>query len=365
MNKSPEHEEIKEETPNRNIQAPQAMSQQPDAAEAFARLMSVPAPALTPADIISLQQMIGNQAVQRVLVERSRGAQKGESRPSAPAVRPAEKTQTERPETQTGQLLVVQEEFEPEEFTEVVDEFLELPHVASGERGTGRTPAAAAPSAGFHDLGRTGTARFGDPQVLGDSRPQAFTHSGQTGTVPWGGGGGAGSRGNEAAGSVQTQVAPAYVASPVTGGTSEASVRARTGRLDVVRSWVGINAGDQGTGWYVTPGAAARINRHELLHVGNSRTHYERHIAPMLTRAAEHRSAATQADAIAALRTFVNWPRTVAAFQRADHADNRPMGRVDNNDLASGTYPMDAGPGTVGGTAFAHRLRLVSEPNPA
>src|SRR5437588_7221047 len=103
MNKSPEREEIKEETPNRNIQAPQAMSQQPDAAEAFTRLMSAPAPALTPADIISLQQMIGNQAVQRVLVERSRGAQKGESRPSAPSTHLDEKTETGQQKTRTGQ----------------------------------------------------------------------------------------------------------------------------------------------------------------------------------------------------------------------------------------------------------------------
>src|SRR5436309_1516671 len=104
MNKSPEREEIKEETPNRNTQAPQAMSQQPDAAEAFTRLMSAPAPALTPADIISLQQMIGNQAVQRVLVERSRGgAQKDESRPSAPSTHLDEKTETGQQKTRTGQ----------------------------------------------------------------------------------------------------------------------------------------------------------------------------------------------------------------------------------------------------------------------
>jgi len=37
------------------------------------------------------------------------------------------------------------------------------------------------------------------------------------------------------------------------------------------------------------------------------------------------------------------------AFQDADERDNTPMGPVDTADLASGSYPVDAGPGTVGG----------------
>jgi hypothetical protein len=362
--KSPE-KETKQEVPHQNIQAPQSISQQPSPHEAFARATSIPASALTPDYVMALQRVVGNQAVQRLLVESDGGgAQKDEGRANAPAAPLAEKTQTARQETHTGQLLVVEEDFEPAEFAEVPDEFMEVAHHDTGERHTGRKPAVAAPQAEFHDLGRTGTARFGDAQVLDDSYPHAFTHRGKTGTVVWGGGGGAGSRGNEPAGSVQVNVKPVYEASPVTGGTSEARVRARTGRLDVIRSWVGVNGGDQGNGYYLTPGAAARFDRHELLHVGNSRTHYSHHIDPLLTRVGERRSAATQADAIAALRTFINWRRSVTAFQHADNADNRPMGRVDNNDLASGTYPIDVGAGTVGGTAFTHRVRLPSEPNP-
>jgi hypothetical protein len=55
----------------------------------------------------------------------------------------------------------------------------------------------------------------------------------------------------------------------------------------------------------------------------------------------------------------------VSAFQSADTAENAPMATTDNNDPASGTYPVDAGPGTVGGTAFQHRMRMPAEANPA
>jgi hypothetical protein len=360
--KSHESKETEQKAPHRNIQARQAVSQQPNPHEAFARVMSLPTSTLMPADIMALQRTVGNQAVQRMLTERSGY---GDQEVRGEVTTPAAPFAPEEEETQEGQLLVIPEEFTPIEYSGLPDESsLELASVSSGESRTEEMPAVAAPPVGFHDLGRTGTARFGDEQVLDDSYPHAFTDGGMTGTVVWAGGGGAGPHGNEAVGSVQAQVAPAYQATPVAAGTSTASVQAGTGTLDVTRSYVGANSGDQGNGWYLTAGAAARFNAHERLHVANTSGHYNTNIVPLLARAGTTKVAPTQAAAIAALTAHVNWAASVTAFQNADTASNTPMGTVDTADLASGTYPVDAGPGTVGGTAFTHRARLPTEPNP-
>jgi hypothetical protein len=316
-------------------------------------------------DIKTFQRTVGTQAVQRMLGERDRHCDQevgGQvNAPHAPLA--------QQGETQEEQLLVIPEEFTPIEYTVLPDESSqELASVSSEgpreEPTTEEMPAVAAPPLGFHDVGRTGTARLGDEPVLDVSYPRAFTDGGMTGTVVWAGGGGAGPHGNQAAGSVQAQVAPVYQATPVAAGTSTASVQAGTGRLDVTRSWVGANGGDQGNGYYVTAGAAARFNTHERLHVTSTRGHYDTNIVPLLARATTTQSAATQAAAIAALTAHVNWPASVTAFQNADIASNTPMGTVDVADKGSGTYPVDAGPGTVGGTPFTHRVRLPSEPNP-
>ena len=347
----------------RNVQSPQATKRQPDH-EASTHLMFVPS-ALRAADVISLQRTIGNQAVQRLLMETGRRSdQEAKVQPSAPD--PMTDTQ---PEQGPQELLVVPEEFTPveptglpdEESLELATDFSEEAPPEMLEDGT----AVAAPPVGFHDLGRTGTARFGDEQLLDDSYPHAFTDGGMTGTVVWAGGGGAGPRGNEAVGSIQNQVAPVYQATPVAGGTSTATVQAGTGKADVTRSWLGANGGNQGNGWFVTAGAAARFGTHERLHVASTRGIYNANIDPLLVRTTASKSAATQAAAIAALTAHVNWAASITAFQNADTAANTPMGTVDTADLASGSYPVDAGPGTVAGVAFTHRARLPSEPNPA
>ncbi len=273
-----------------------------------------------------------------------------------------------------GQLMVVEEEFQPEQYDALPDEDLSLTQIGPGEgreqQSQGRETAVAAPVAGFSDGGRIGTVRYGDaPVASNDLRPHAFTNGGRTGTVVWAGGGGAGAHGNEGAGSIQAQVAPVYE-SKSNGiiSNSDAWVRAGTGTLDVKRSWVGINAGDQGNGHYVTAGAAARINAHETLHVASTQGHYNTHIVPLLARVADRslgrRIAYTQRGAINSLRSIIRWPETVTNFQNADLADNQPMGTVDTNDLASGTYPVDAGPGNVGGLNVQHIVRLPAEPNP-
>jgi hypothetical protein len=145
--------------------------------------------------------------------------------------------------------------------------------------------------------------------------------------------------------------------------------------VNVTRSWVGINSGNQGNGHFVTAAAATRINNHETLHVANSRGHYNSFIQPLLNRVTTYTpaptgggqkaSAATQPAAITALQTIIDWAKAISDFQTHDTNDNKPMGTVDTNDLASGTYPVDAGPGAVGGVNFQHRVRTPGEPNPA
>src|SRR5262245_22045011 len=204
--KSHESKEIEQKAPHLKIQARQANSQQTNPQEAFARVSSLPTSLLMPANIMALQRTVGNRAVQRMLVEgghyRDQEVKNRDNMPAAPLAE--EESQKEQP-------LVIPEEFTPIGYTERPDEYgTELVSVDSGERRTEGAPAVAAPPVGFHDLGRTGAARFGDEYGLDDLYPHAFTNGGMTGTVVWGGGGGAGAHGNEAAGSIQAQVAPVF-----------------------------------------------------------------------------------------------------------------------------------------------------------
>ncbi len=275
----------------------------------------------------------------------------------------------------TGEPLVVQENFQPAPGQGLPDENVRVAVVGPGDGGGKEDDqAVAAPRARFADMGRVGTARYGDrPGPGAEHFPQAFTNGGRSGTVVWAGGGGAGAHGNETVGSVQAQVAPSYVAAGAAPFT--AWVQAGTGTLDVTRSWVGINSGNQGNGHFVTAAAAARINQHETLHVASTQGFYNANIVPLLARVAAATqaaatapgapSSASQAAAITSLQGVILWPQSVTAFQNADIAANSPMNTVDTNDIGSGTYPVDAGPGTVGGVAFQHRVRTPGEANPA
>jgi hypothetical protein len=135
-----------------------------------------------------------------------------------------------------------------------------------------------------------------------------------------------------------------------------------------------VNGGNQGNGFFLTAPAAARINQHELQHVANSRGHYDADISPLLNRVLSFTMDLVTARAllrpasprsIPALKAIIQWPASITRFQTGDKADNKPGGTVDTADLASGTYPVDAGPGTVAGTAFTHRIRTPTEANPA
>ena len=285
-----------------------------------------------------------------------------------------ESEEEESEEGEEGELMTMVEPFEPLPSGGQPDRHI---HVARVDSGGEPVDEVAAPKISFTDKGRVGTVPYEvNPIAEDDQRPHAFTNGGQSGTVVWAGGGGAGAHGNESVGSLQTHNKPVYESrSNGLLSDSDAWVKAGTGNIDVTRSWVGINSGDQGNGHFVTAGAATRINNHEVLHVNSTKGHYDTNIAPLLTRTAGYTfnpsggysmaTAYTQLGAMWNLSGILGWGAAVSAFQTGDTADNTPMGTVDTNDIGTGTYPVDAGPGKVGGTDFQHRVRLPSEPNPA
>ena len=93
---------------------------------------------------------------------------------------------------------------------------------------------------------------------------------------------------------------------------SDAWVRAGTGSVDVVRSFVGAISGDQGNGWYLTVGAATRLDQHEQLHVASSQGHYNTNVVPLIARVANSAVtgkgiAVTRLGAIWDLRSQIKW----------------------------------------------------------
>ena len=275
--------------------------------------------------------------------------------------------------TDDNELMIVEEDYVPNVEGALPDQWWYIPTVGAEnevDQNESNSNLVASPGIGFVNKGRTATARYGDKSSPLNIFPHAFADGGQTGTVIWGGGGGAGSRGNQPAGSIQSQTPPVFKGRTISKVDAEAWIKIGTGLLQVTRSWLGINSGDQGNGHFVTAGAATRINNHETLHVANSLANYNAHLDPMLTRIGQFfagintQHGVTKAAAIVTLKAFVKWAASITAFQNADKTANQPGGTVDTADKASGTYPVDAGPGNVGGKAFQHRVRLPGEPNP-
>ncbi len=281
-----------------------------------------------------------------------------------------------------GETVSLTEEFEPADSDVPPDLGLHVAMVTGGERAAEEEAAAnsgglpQAPRITFVNGGRTGTApvSFEQRAPASDGRPHAFVNGGRTGAAVWAGGGGAGPRGNQAVGSIQSTTNPVYDSAPPNGSGQAATawVRASTGDLTVTRSYLGANAGDQGNGHYVTALAAARFDAHEVLHVNSTQSIYNANLQPMLARVAANRqgaanlaSGADQNAAITALQNTIGWANAVSAFQTADTAANAPMNTIDTNDLASGTYPVDRGPGTIAGTAYQHRVTMPTEAAPA
>jgi hypothetical protein len=229
-------------------------------------------------------------------------------------------------------------------------------------------------ASGFTDGGQVGTAAA---QVTerrpDDDLPHIFIDGGQTGTVVWAGGGGAGPRGNQGVGSLQHETPPIYDTGPDPDDASKfvAWLRPATGLINVTRSWLGAITGDQGNGQYVSAGAAARFNNHEVQHVVASKSLYDSLIQPMLDRAwaylpgGQTMKGDTAEAAANALKALVSWEIWVKAWQDSDIALNTPMGTIDTNDLASGTYPENRGAVTIAGKAYTNAVASPGEALPA
>jgi len=213
--------------------------------------------------LLHLQRSVGNAGVARLLGDLASAG------PAPVAV------QREGEDAGDDQYVEVEEDLQPDE-RDTSEQDLPAQYVP--DEGNSGSPAAP----GFVDAGRVGTARYGDPaDEAAEALPRAFKDGGQTGTVKWAGGAGAGAHGNQPPGSIQRQVPPVFFqVSP----KADAWVKEGTGLIDVTRSWTGVNPGDQGNGQFLTAAAAARINQHETLHVANSSGHYAAIIDPLLTR---------------------------------------------------------------------------------
>lgn len=261
-----------------------------------------------------------------------------------------------------------------------------------GDLAFGPPPQAGAesPGAGFVDGGRQGSVPFTDAiasELEGepDGEPHAFTAGGKTGGIAWAGGtNGMGPKGNQPSGSVNSLAAP-WVTGEWGGLTSRASawVIPGTGIAEVERSYLTSGAGDQGTGWWVSPKAAARLEQHEQLHVAKSRELYEADIQPVLDRVAESTTAGREAsyflsDAKAKVKRKIGdfWPG-IKQFVAEDMSANGKMGDVDESDLNSTSYPRRRGHveldeagnpgqeipgGKVDGKEFAQLLQTPEEP---
>jgi hypothetical protein len=237
----------------------------------------------------------------------------------------------------------------------------------------GAAPDTAPPAAGFEAAGMTGTTPFGDPVDPRHLRcAHAFINGGQTGTIAWSGGAGAGAHANEGSGSIQTQLPPTFVSSagPAAGKFSSA-ITAGTGVVSVTRSFLGAFSGSQGgNGWFLTAQAAARINQHEVRHVNSTRGIYNTTLKPMEGRIANaalgKNVGATGPAATAAHAAVIRWAPTITSFQTADVTANQPGGTTDTTDTGgAGSWIVDNGPGTVAGTAYTHIVTKAGEAMPA
>ncbi len=347
--------------------------------------MGAAAPGQVPVGaLLGLQRSAGNAAVVQMLRARPSAAA-----PAAPAPttgrqeEPVESAGPEpSPESLVGEVPALEEGEVPtkaEKAEKRAERDLPPDDEEPVEVGGGPFPIAepAAVAGEFQDAGREGSVPFGDAadegfdplHPDGDLRPHAFTGGGRTGTKAWAGGGGAGPKGNQPAGSME-KVDPDY--DSYWGGFTEnadAWVMEGTGIVNVKRDYVSSAPGDQGGGWYVTDKAAAALEKHEQKHVRESRSVYIDKVQPLLDRIANSYSYGKgkvykSVDAKALVRRYVDWPASIRAFDEDDNASNAPGGRVDTEDQGSVNFPNQIGAGTVNGKEFQNRLKMPTEEAP-
>lgn len=223
-----------------------------------------------------------------------------------------------------------------------------------GEDAAGAEPVAAE------------TSEFGEMDGSIDSgvAPHAFVNKGQVASAKWLHTGGTGGKGNEGVGSADL-VAPIYESAPPkkAGGDATAKIKKGTGKVKVKRSYNGVKPGDNGTaawagsgggGVFVMWSAVARIAKHEAGHIKETKKFHDANIKPLEARVKSTRKAATEAAAIAALQTHVDWNTSITNFATADTAMNTPGGTFDTTDQAKADFYHDKGPKSINKKAFAH-----------
>ncbi len=207
-----------------------------------------------------------------------------------------------------------------------------------------------------------------DGSIGSNVLPHAMFNRGQTGAEKWHhAGGGRGGTGNQPTGDAKL-TAPVYKSKPATATKpAKAWIKAGTGRVKVVRSWVGVVFGNNGEYkhapglTYVTWKAKMRIAKHEREHVKVTKQLHNTHIKPMEKRIAKYKGighksmeGADEAAAIAALRAHVDWNTAVNGFANDDTTQNTPMGPVDTTDQAKPDFYFDFGPKKVWGKNYGH-----------
>ncbi|MGH2368948.1 MAG: hypothetical protein ACRDI2_12180 [Chloroflexota bacterium] len=210
-----------------------------------------------------------------------------------------------------------------------------------------------------------------DGGMVSDVQPKVFSNGGKTGAAAVHWGGGTGGRGNQGVGTI-TLTAPTYegrdeiaahrgrFGRTIARRPAKAWIRSGTGKAKVTRSYVGVLVGANGT-YYITRRAARRIDVHEGRHVSSSRGIHNTHVRPLERRVSRRRgqssglsTGTTQAQAIAALQTEVDWNNAVSSFSTADTTANTPGGTTDSTDSARANFYFDYGPRAVRGTNYAH-----------
>jgi hypothetical protein len=358
----------------------------PDRTEAVTRA-DVPAgpgaPGRPPvAALLGLQRAAGNAAVVQML-----RADRPPTAPMPPAMRQEEERSdapAEEPDISSliGDIMVLEEGRMPTKAQKAekrAERDLPPQDEEPVDTSGGPFPIAAASAAdSFVDAGRGGSVPFGDAEdegfdpldPRGDLRPRIFLAGGQKGKKAWAGGGGAGPKGNQKAGSLDT-VEPEYDSywGGFTGNAS-AWVVDGTGTVTVTRDYVSSDAGDQGNGWYVTDKAAQALKAHEERHVASSRSIYRTRIQPLLDRIFDSHTKGKEiawksVDAIALIRRHVNWADSIKAFTEDDIASNAPNNEIDSEDVGSARYPVPyRTPRKVNGKEFPFLLKMGDEPNP-
>lgn len=255
--------------------------------------------------------------------------------------------------------------------TAVQREFEDQGQVGEGSLGASgpvSQPDLAEGGSGGGELMAEAVNEFGemDGMLTTGTEVHAFVNRGKVATGTWHHCGGTGGKGNENTGS-STVVAPTYESSPPTakGGPAKAWVRKGTGTVKVKRSWNGVVAGNNGTAaWagsggglvFLRPSAVSRMGRHESGHVKETKKIHDTEIKPLEKRVKAKRTGATEAAAVTALQSHVNWNPTLTGFATKDTAVNAPGATFDTTDQAKADFYHDKGPKTIKGVAYGHLI---------